>query len=174
MTPDTWGLRPLAVDDVYSLFSNPETFRHLPSAAFTERSEAVELVDRAVADWREHGLAQWAVLIGNEFVGVGGVNARDEWWNLSFRLHPLAWGRGLASWVAEVGVNAAARTEPDWPVVARSLRANPASARVSENAGLAMVHECISQHPHTRGMVRLIHADRPLNSNLVDEIVALD
>ncbi len=172
MNPSDWGLRPLASDDVaavHAIFSDPATWVHLPSGVLTRREQSEEIVERAVADWRDAGLGQWAVLLRDELVGVGGAMPRDGWWNLGFRLTPSVWGHGLGTWVASVGVGAARRTQPDWPVVARSLSTNPASGRVSEEAGLELVHV----EPWPDGPNRVIHADRALDRGLLAAIVAL-
>jgi RimJ/RimL family protein N-acetyltransferase len=172
VNPSDWGLRPLAADDVdavHAIFSDPATWEHLPSGVLTRREQSAAIVQRAVADWREGGLGQWAVLLRDELVGVGGAMPRDAWWNLGFRLSPAVWGHGLGTWVASVGVGAAHRTREDWPVVARSLSTNPASARVSEAAGLELVHV----EPWPDGPNRVIHADRALDRALLTTIVAL-
>ncbi len=172
MSPDRWGLRPLGLDDVdamHAVMSDPATWRHLPEGVFTRREQTVEVVERAVADWSGVGLGQWAVLLEDVLVGGGGAMPQDGWWNLGFRLTPAVWGHGLATWVADVGLAAARRTRAEWPVVARSLSSNPASARVSENAGLALVHRGPSPH----GPDLVVHADRPLDHDLLAAIVAL-
>lgn len=172
MDPSDWGLRPIAPDDVdavHAVFADPGTWRHLPSGVLTRREQSEEIVLRAVADWRDAGLGQWAVTVAGEVVGAGGAMPRDGWWNLGFRLAPRVWGHGLGTWVATVGVGAAHRTQPDWPVVARSLSTNPASARVSEEAGLERVHV----EPWPDGPDRVVHADRPLEPALLAAIVAL-
>jgi RimJ/RimL family protein N-acetyltransferase len=172
VTPDTWGLRPLAEQDVeplHAIMSDPATWQHLPGGVFTARSQTVHLVEQAQAGWAGVGVGQWAVLVRDVLVGVGGVTPHDGWWNLGFRLTPAVWGHGLATWVAEVGIGAAGRTRPEWPIVARSLSTNPASTRVSEAAGLTLVLE---DGPLT-GVRRIVHADRPLESTLLRDVVAL-
>jgi RimJ/RimL family protein N-acetyltransferase len=172
MNPSDWGLRPLVVADVdavHAVYADPETWRHLPDGVFTEREPSLALVERAERDWRESGLGEWAVTVAGEVVGTGGVTPRDGWWNLGFRLAPRVWGHGLGTWVASVALGAAHRTQPDWPVVARSMANNPASGRVSEQAGLERVHV----EPWHDGPARVIHADRPLGPALLAEIVSL-
>lgn len=172
MNPSDWGLRPLVLDDVdavHAVYSDPGTWRHLPAGVFTDRAQSVGLAERAERDWRDVGLGEWAVLVAGEVVGTGGAMPRDGWWNLGFRLSPRVWGHGLGTWVASVGVGAAHRTREDWPVVARSLSSNPASGRVSELAGLELVHRA----PFPDGLDRIVHADRPLEADLLDAIVAL-
>ena len=172
MNPSDWGLRPLVLDDVdavHAVYSDPETWRHFPEGVFVERERSVALAERAERDWRESGLGEWAVTVRGDDVGTGGVSPRGGWWNLGFRLAPSVWGHGLGTWVASVALGAAQRTQPDWPVVARSMETNPASGRVSEQAGLERVHV----EPWADGPARIIHADRPLDRRLLAEIVAL-
>lgn len=172
VNPSDWGLRPLVLDDVdalHAVFADAGTWQHLPSGVFTQREQTVQVVERAVADWDDVGLGQYAVLHAGELVGAGGAMPRDGWWNLGFRLTPSVWGHGLGTWVASVGLGAAHRTRPTWPVVARSVSTNPVSARVSELAGLEHVHT----EPWADGPDRVIHADRALEPALLAAIVAL-
>ena len=172
VNPDTWGLRPLVDDDVdavHAVFSDPRTWTHLPDGCFERVEQSRALVREAVAAWRAEGLGPWAVLVADEVVGVGGVTPMTRWWNLGFRLSPTVWGHGLATWVVDVALGAAHRTHPGWPVVARSLSTNPVSGRVSENAGLALAHV----EPWPDGIDRRVHADRPLETDLLRAIVAL-
>ena len=173
MDPSDWGLRPLEdadVDAVHGIFSDPGTWRHLPTGVLTRREQSEQVVRRAVDAWREVGLGQWAVTLAGDVVGAGGVMPQRGWWNLGFRLTPAVWGHGLGTWVATVAVGAARRTRSDWPVVARSLATNPASARVSEEAGLDLVHV----EPWRDGPDRVVHADRALEPSLLAEVLALD
>ena len=117
------------------------------------------------------------MLLDGVFVGLGGVMPRDVvdgrvgYWNLGFRLSPAAWGSGLATWVARLGVAAAHAHSPHTPVVARSLTTNPASARVSEKAGLRKIYEGPSVLRD--GLVLVVHADRTVPASVLDPIVAL-
>jgi RimJ/RimL family protein N-acetyltransferase len=172
MSPDRWGLRPPATDDVdavHAIFSDAATWTHLPGGRFERREQTEQMLDEARLDWRIVGLGQWVVAVDDVVVGLGGAAPRDGWWNLGFRLSPSVWGHGLATWVVDVALPAAARTRPHWPVVARSLASNPASARVSENGGLERVHTGPSPH----GPELVVHADRPVDPELLAAIVAL-
>ena len=172
MTPDRWGLRPPTsedVDAVHAVFGDPATWAHLPSGCFERREQTVAMLDETRLDWRIVGLGQWVVLVDDVVVGLGGVAPRDGWWNLGFRLSPDVWGHGLGTWVADVALPAAVRTRPLWPVIARSLASNPASAKVSENAGLALVHTGPSPH----GPDLVIHVDRPVEPELLAAVAAL-
>lgn len=172
VNPDTWGLRPLVdddVDDVHAIVSDPDTWVHEPGGCFERVERSGALVREAVASWRAEGLGPWAVLVADELVGVGGVTPMTRWWDLGARLSPHVWGHGLATWVVEVALGAAHRTKPDWPVVARSSSTNPASGRACENGGLAPVHV----EPWPDGTSRVVHADRPLERDLLRTVLAL-
>lgn len=184
MTGTTAGparrLRPPSLSDVdaaHAIFSDPGTWRHLPEGRLTRREQTTDIVRRDAVDWRAVGLSQWAVLLDDVLVGLGGAMPRDVvdghvgFWNLGFRLSPNAWGSGLATWVARLGVVAAHAHSPDTPVIARSLTTNPASARVSEKAGLRKVHEGPSVAHE--GRVLVVHADRELPAAVLDPVVAL-
>ncbi len=173
VNPDTWGLRPLVDDDVdavHAIYSDPDTWSHRPDGRFERVEQSRARVREVVAAWRAEGLGPWAVLVRDELVGVGGVTPMTRWWNLGVRLSPDVWGHGLATWVVEVALGAAHRTHADWPVVARSLSTNPASVRVSENAGLALAHV----EPWPDGISRVVHADRPVDRDLVRSVLTLD
>ncbi|RYJ04961.1 MAG: N-acetyltransferase [Actinomycetales bacterium] len=172
MSPAAFRLRPVTLDDVDALFgvySDPDTWKHLPDARFTERSQMSGLVLRWLEEWDRVGLSTWVVEVDDLVVGSCGVMPRDGWWNLGFRLSPTAWGGGVATAAARRSVEAGQVHRPDWPVVARSLVTNPASGRVSEKAGLRLVW---SGHS-VEGPDRVIHADRPLEPELFEAVKAL-
>lgn len=173
MHPDTWGLRPLAdhdADALHAVLSDPGTWPHCPHAAHTDREQAVTIIERSVAGWQGAGVGPWAVLVRDELVGVGGVTPHAGWWELGLRLAPSVWGHGLATWVGEVGLGAARRTEPDWPTVARPVGDDPASARVCETIGLTAV----PVPPAAQAQGRVVHADRVLEPALLASILAVE
>ncbi|MGO2658338.1 GNAT family N-acetyltransferase [Mycetocola reblochoni] len=54
-------LRPEDADDVFTVYADARTWRHLPSGRFTAREQAVELIDEARASAAATGLGPWAV-----------------------------------------------------------------------------------------------------------------
>ena len=167
------------VDDVHGIFSDPATWRHLPSGRFSSVAETAAMIADLEREWHQEGLGQWVVRAAERWdhvavgdvVGVGGVSPRDDgWWNLGYRLAPRAWGRGLAVQISLEAIELATLSRPHWPVVARLLSSNPGSERVSRRAGLHEVWRGASAHG---GISRLVLADRDLDPALLRSIVAL-
>jgi ribosomal-protein-alanine N-acetyltransferase len=175
-------LEPLAPSDsgdLFSVYSDPRTWVHLPSGRLTRVEQARERVERSARDVERHGLGMWAVRVRAEgadatlqagtFIGSGGVGyaAEAEVWNLGYRLDPAAWGRGFASEIARAAVAAAADVTPQVPVTARVLSNNPASVAVLEKIGLTLVWEgqragAVPERDGADPPTRRIYADRDL------------
>ena len=132
LAPDVrLAFSPLTPDDlesVFGVFSDPDTWRHLPVGRHNTREQSRRIVDDAIKSRREHGIGQWAVRVGDRgsddalragtFVGTGGVNMTPApVWNLGYRLSPATWGRGFATEIAIAAV-VAVRAQSD--SVARS------------------------------------------------------
>ena len=175
-------LRSLTLDDVdelYAVYSDPETWRHLPEGRFTSRERARRLIERSLRSVRATGLGEWAVRVGaggaaaglaaGTFIGAGGVKlSAGGVWNLGYRLTPVSWGRGFATEVARAALESAAWAAPDVPVTARVLANNPASVRVIERVGLELVwegHQAASGALQNREEppLRRVYTDRPLS-----------
>jgi RimJ/RimL family protein N-acetyltransferase len=174
-------LRPVAADDVagvHAVFGDPATWTHLPSGRHTHPDETAQMIDRAAAGWRVHGLDSWTVRLAEPVagvpagtvVGLGGVSPREpDHWNLGYRLSPAVWGHGLAAELAAAAVEAAHEHTPGRPVVARVLTTNPASLAVARRAGLVEV----LRGARPDGLVRVVLADRALEPDLLDGVAAL-
>lgn len=168
----SFDLRPVTLDDVDALFavySDADTWRHLPEGRFTEREQMTSIVLRWLEQWDRDGLSMWAVVVDGRVVGNCGVMPRDGWWNLGFRLSPAVWGGGVATAAARQAIEAGQARSPERIVVARSLASNPASGRVSEKAGLRRVWRGRAGG----GPDRVVHADRALTPAILADIRAL-
>jgi ribosomal-protein-alanine N-acetyltransferase len=187
------------VDDVYAVFSDPETWRHFPEGCFTRRDQAVAVLDRSESSWAQAGLGQWAVrtaaaldgLAVGTFVGTVSATWLDlgtgmAAWNLGYRLAPATWGRGLATEAAGAALAAAQSVSGTDPVTARALTSNPASIRVLEHLGLPQVWRGASREsipagsaptafglPDTTTRERVIHADRAVSPDLLEALISL-
>lgn len=169
-------LRPWRHDDLaalHTVYSDERTWQHFPSGRFTDERSTAVLLQTWLAEWDEVGLSTWAVELDGRLVGNAGVMPRGGWWNVGFRLAPEAWGRGIATGAVRRAIAAAHEKEPSWPVVARSMEHNVASGRVSEAAGLSRVWSGLVPGVDQPESVRVIHADRELDPELLGSIVAL-
>ena len=190
-------LRPLEdgqVDELFALTSDPATARYDPALLHTDRSQATALVRRAATGRQRCGLAPWLLhlrgghapapegparrLLGagappasspwGPLVGYGGCSLlRNAAWNLSYRLAPRWWGRGLAQELIAAARRAAADVRPDLPVVAALLEGDAPSLRAAERAGLRRVWTGPDAHGPDPDAVLLLLADRPVDGDLV-------
>ncbi|MBM7831351.1 RimJ/RimL family protein N-acetyltransferase [Agromyces cerinus] len=190
-------LRPLALDDVdayHAVYGDARTWEHLPSGRHTSRDESERAIQASIDSRRVHGFAHCAVLLreplgelpAGVFLGSAGAKMLDfEAWNLGYRFAPEAWGRGFATEAAAVALATAQQTRPATPVTARVLGNNVGSIRVLERIGLELQWRGRSAHrdggadahPSTPGgtthLERVIYADRRLDDDTLDAVIAL-
>ena len=102
--PTRLSLSPLTPADlelVFQVFSDPDTWQHLPVGRHETREESKTIIDASMSSLREHEIGQWAVrvavqgaddaLAAGTFIGTGGVNmTAAHVWNLGYRLSPAA------------------------------------------------------------------------------------
>ncbi|MET1020270.1 MAG: GNAT family N-acetyltransferase [Microterricola sp.] len=167
------------VDDVFEVYSNPDTWTHMPEGRYTSPEQARDLIIRSLASLDQWGLGEWGVRIGADaaepdlpegtFIGAAGMKMSPGGvWNLGYRLSPTSWGRGFAHEAARAAVAAAAEAAPEVPVTARVLANNPASIRVIERLGLELLWEghVAASVPGTDGEqppLRRVYTDRELS-----------
>lgn len=143
-------LTPADLESVFGVYSDPDTWQHLPVGRHNNREQSRRIVDDAIKSSREHHIGQWAVRVGAQgsddvlaagtFIGTGGVNMTPALvWNLGYRLSPATWGRGFATEIALAAVAAVRAQNDSVAITARVLSNNPASARVAVRAGLRKV-----------------------------------
>lgn len=108
-------------------------------------------------------------------VGTGGcaVRAGTTWWNLCYRFTPAAWGHGLAAELVTAALDAARAVDPDRPVVACLLEHDAESRGRAERAGLFPVWRGPDAGNPDPDAVRLVHADRPLDDDVLARVTAL-
>ena len=135
--------RPAAADltTIVAIHRDPEACRHNPSDLLATDADAEHLYRRWDEHWRRHGFGYWVVesrdgrILG--FAGLKAVRFREtEALNLFYRLHPSAWGDGVATEAATAVVAWAGRHLPEWPIIARVRPDNVASQKVAQRAGL--------------------------------------
>lgn len=169
-------------DAVFSVYSDPETWLHLPAGRHTRRAQSDAVIARSIKSWKEFGLGEWAIFYrgpgpggsgpDGSFVGTGGVSMTPAGvWNLGYRLSPSWWGRGLASEVARAAVDAAKSTDSSRPITARILTNNPASASVARRVGLSLIWEGPTTADAADGIGGQIYADRAVGALALDWLV---
>lgn len=174
-----------AVTDVCAVFRNSGTWTHLPAARPQSDTQVRDYLTGHVWSWRDHGLGWWFISLRDPspqgkdtVVGVGGcamTRPGIQAWNLGYRLDPAVWGHGFASEMAQVSLATAKAVVPALPVTARALERNPASWHVLEKCGMTLVWrgDTASDDPFTTGLTRRIYADRPIDSGLLNQLIAL-
>lgn len=125
-----------------AIMGDPETNLHNPDGTPSPEYTAGQL-----ADWLEHwardGIGYWAVELGGEVIGFGGLRTHDldgePTLNLFYRFSPAHWGRGYAPEMARAAVSWASRARPERPVVILTDLENRPSQRVAEKLGFVRV-----------------------------------
>ena len=183
-------LRPLTidhVDDYHRVYGDPRTWAHLPSGRHTSRGESARAIERSMESHRAYGFGHCAVVLREPVAGLaagsflgsaGAAMLGFDAWNLGYRFAPEAWGHGFATEAAAVALAAARSTRPETPVTARVLGGNAASVRVLERLELELVWRGASRDAptgpdDTTHLERVIFADRPLDDETLEAVIAL-
>ncbi|MDQ0575984.1 GNAT family N-acetyltransferase [Agromyces albus] len=183
-------LRPLTLDDAdeyFRVYSDPRTWDHLPSGRHTSLEQSVRAIQRSTDSQGRFGFGHCAVVLRDDVEGLtagsflgsaGAAMLEFEAWNLGYRFSPEAWGRGFATEAALAALDAARRARPDIPVTARVLATNSASLRVLERLDVELVWrgrsaKAPAHDGDTAHLERFIFADRPIDADTLDAVIAL-
>ncbi|AGC48596.1 acetyltransferase [Myxococcus stipitatus DSM 14675] len=136
------------VDEVFTLHSDEEGNRFLPSAQLKSKDAARELLALWLSDWADHGVGYWMVERREQpgvAVGVGGFRHKQlegrTVLNLAYRLSPHVHGSGYATEIARMALEMARQHLPEVPLVAIIHPENTASIRVVERLGMKLERE---------------------------------
>ncbi|MFJ3957548.1 GNAT family N-acetyltransferase [Arthrobacter sp. NPDC090010] len=159
---------------LHEIYSDPEVWRHAPQGRHTSPEATQALVEFFLSCWEESGLGPWLVqdretggLLGN----CGCSLRNDAHWNLGYRFAPAAQGRGLATRISRLAIDAVRALDDDRPVIASILEHNTASVRVAERVGLTLEYRGPDVGNPDPGAVRLLFADRRLDPAMVGLIL---
>jgi [ribosomal protein S5]-alanine N-acetyltransferase len=153
-------MRPFAPADVepaFEVFGDKEVMRYCVG----EPDATVEVTRDRLARYAAHhvryGFAKWAVLGAEtgEYLGDAGIMTLRETGELElgYRLAPRAWGRGLATEIAQAWLFHGMRTLGLPRVVAIADPEHAASIRVLEKVGMTL-----DRHDHLCGMDVVVYA----------------
>jgi len=135
-------LRELCTDDAehfYRLNLNPNVIRYTGNTAFASVAEAREFLEN-YDDYQKNGYGRWAVIekASGTFVGWCGLKYDEATaeTDIGFRFFEEHWNRGFATESALACIRYGFEQLGLTSIVGRAMRANAASVRVLEKAGL--------------------------------------
>lgn len=139
-------LRDLTLDDfaaVHAYASDPEVVRYMPWGPNTEQ-DTRDFLERAVAMAGQEPRRDWQLAVvdreDDALLGAAGLHAdeREHQAMLGYCYHPRAWGRGIATEVAEILVGFGFEVLDLHRVWAGCDPDNTLSARVLEKVGMTL------------------------------------
>lgn len=166
------------------LMSDPGVWAHLPEGRHTSPEQTMAAIRHSLGHWQRDGLGYWTArlradlpgtdLRAGDVVGTGGCALRvgTAWWNLYYRFTPPAWGTGLAAELVGAAIDAAHSVAPERPVVAYLLEHNERSRGRAERSGLQLVWRGPDAGNPDPAAVRLVYADRVLDTDQLADIAA--
>jgi RimJ/RimL family protein N-acetyltransferase len=111
ITTERLIVRPWRLDDAdrfFDIYRRPEVTRWIGAEPMQDRGEAVELIERILAqlDDTDFRFGSWAVVDRSTSTAVGGVGLKplpdgEGEVEIAWNLHPDSWGNGFASEAAQ-------------------------------------------------------------------------
>lgn len=163
------------LDAMYEICGDPQSWTHFPSLRHTDIDTTERTMQGWATQWSRDGLGPWIIRVRDRDVisGYGGCSLRQSaFWNLGYRLHPDAQGRGYATEMCQAAIESARQLRPELPVVAYLLEHNLASAKVAERVGLTLLTRGPDIGNPDPEAIRLLYADRPLSAIQVDSVLS--
>ncbi len=150
-------LRPVLdadLDGMFELDSNPKVHKYLGNNPITTKEQAQEGIDYLKKQYKERGIARWAVIHKdtNEFMGWSGIkylnksegmNGFHHVYELGYRFIPKFWGKGYATESAQAWVNYMfAKTDVKRLYAAADIP-NKGSVNVLQKVGFKITNEFV-------------------------------
>lgn len=94
------------VENVYSIFSNEEIIRYYGMSAFTQKEQAVKMIESFSKNFQAKHSIRWGILVKetSEFVGTVGLNnlvISSKRTEIGYDLLPEHWRKGIVSEAVE-------------------------------------------------------------------------
>jgi RimJ/RimL family protein N-acetyltransferase len=160
---------------LFAIHSDPASWVHFPSGVLTDPAVGEVMVGASRRRFERDGLAYWSVRDEEDgpVVGRGGCLGPDDapdgrgWWNLYYRFDQRVVGRGYATEMGAVAIEAARDVAPERPVMVYLLEHNVGSRRTAEKLGLRLVWRGPDEGNPDPDAIRLVFLDRDPDDQLV-------
>jgi len=131
-------LRDSDLDNLASLFADPDVMRYVGNGQPTDRIEAEKALASIIAHWDRHGFGRWAIEEkgSGEFVGYGGLRSLRGTPEVVYHLAKRYWGNGFATEMARASLRFGFTEKGFDRIVAIAKPENAASIRVMEKVGM--------------------------------------
>src|SRR5262245_42265928 len=98
--------RPSDVDDLASLFADPDVMRFVEDGKPKDRTVAENAINGIIAHWQRHGFGRWAVedKATGEFLGFGGLRSLFGTPEVVYHFAQRHWGKGYAMEMARASL----------------------------------------------------------------------
>src|SRR5262245_13119422 len=126
------------VDDLASLFADPQVMRYVGDGNPGGRVEAERALKGVLQHWQTHGFGRWAVADRKtgEFTGFGGLRSLFGIPEVVYHLAKAHWGKGLATELAQASLRFGFQERRFDRIVAIAKPQNLASVHVMEKLGM--------------------------------------
>ena len=130
--------QPQDLDELASMFSNPEVMRYVADGKPAGRDVAEKALTSVIDHWRRHGFGRWAAedKETRQFVGFGGLRSLFGMPEVVYHFAPAHWGKGLATELARASLRYGFEEHRFEKIVAIAKPENAASIRVMEKVGM--------------------------------------
>jgi [ribosomal protein S5]-alanine N-acetyltransferase len=133
------------LDTLMALYADPAVSRFCAAATPNGRAATEAQLQAWLAHWQVHGFGHWAIAEREHperLIGFGGLMHRrvadHAGLFLYYRITPQAWGRGLASEMAQYAFEQAFEQRRETSVVAAVLPSNAPTRKTLEGLGLRL------------------------------------
>ena len=144
------------VEGMFELDSDPKVHKFLGNRPITELEQAKKIIDFLRQQYKERGIARWAVIHkeSNEFMGWSGIKLLNESeqmngfynvYELGYRLIPKFWGKGYATESAQAWVDYMFNETEVTSLYAAADIPNKGSVNVLQKVGFKITNEFIHE-----------------------------
>ncbi len=130
---------PEDLDELATLFRDPEVMRYVGEGQPVNRDEADKAVQSIIRHWQTHGFGRWAAVDREtrRFIGFGGLRSLFGTPEVVYHLATAHWGKGLATELARASLRFGFEDRKFERIVAIAKPLNAASIHVMEKLGMS-------------------------------------